>query len=65
LEGAINAMNAATAEMTRSQWKHLFIGALLEALLSLGLESVPVREVLHYATIYIGPVVAHIRGLIG
>jgi hypothetical protein len=58
-----HAKDAAT-RVSRIDWKSIFVGKLLDIVVTLGLEPQKAQQLLHFATLYIAPFVSHVKGLL-
>jgi hypothetical protein len=65
LTNTIDTLKTAATKSTRSEWKLMFTGAIISTMLNLALDPVRMQQVVQAATNFIGPLIAHIRGLIG
>lgn len=64
LTKAVEDLKAAAETLSRGQWKTMFIGTIIQAVAGLALDPARAQQVLHYATLYIGPLFAQVRGLL-
>jgi uncharacterized membrane protein YraQ (UPF0718 family) len=53
-----------TARLSRSEWKMLFAGALIDSIINLALDPVRVQQIFHFANLWVGPLVSNMRGLL-
>ncbi len=58
-----HAKDAAT-RLTRKDWKALFVGKLVDIIIRLALEPRKAQALLHFATMYIGPLLARAQELL-
>jgi hypothetical protein len=53
----------ASGKLSRTDWKALFVGKLIDIVVTLGLDPQKAQQIIHYATIYVGPLIAKVVGL--
>jgi hypothetical protein len=64
LSETIQHAKDATTRTSRIDWKSLFVGKLLDIIVTLGLDPTKAQQVFHYATLYVGPLVSKAIGFL-
>ncbi len=54
----------ASKRVSRIDWKSIFVGKLFDIIIALGLDPQKAQQLLHFATLYIGPFVSRVKGLL-